>query len=452
MKIIVVGCGKIGSTLVQQLNEEDHDIVVIDEKEDRVKAITDELDAMGIVGNGVSYQTLSDAGVRNADLLIAVTGSDEENLLCCVVAKRTGHCKTIARVRNPIYTNEISFLRNELGISMIINPDLIAASDIARVLQFPSAMKVDNFARGRVELIHFKVTEDCLLKDMELINIRKKLDCEVLISIVMRGEELTIPRGDFVFHAGDVAAVLSTPAAAVDFFKKVGIETGRVRTAMIAGGGNISYYLARRLIATGISVKIVERDEKRCEELNELLPKALIINADATDEKILKQEGLSAVEGFVALTGVDEENILLSLFAGKFSGAKTVTKINRINYNNVTSEISLDAVTFPSLLSADVITKYARSMNATLESNMENLYKLEDGRVEAMEFLINEASKVTDTPLMNLKLKPSLLIGAIIRNGKAILPGGQDEILVGDSVVVITTHKKLNDIKEILEA
>ena len=315
MNIIIVGCGKVGYTLVEQLSGENHDIVVIDEREEKVNSITDELDAMGIVGNGGSYQTLREAGIHRADLLIAVTGSDEQNLLCCVIAKKAGHCKTIARVRNPIYNNEISFLRDELGLAMIINPELTSASKIARIFQFPSAVKIDTFAKGRIELLHFRVTKDCLLNNYELIHIRTTLKCDVLVCIVTRGEEVMIPKGDFIFREGDIVAIVATQPKASDFFHKIGIITDRIHTAMIVGGGTIAYYLAHRLSSVGIETKIIDRDPERCEHLSEILPKATIICGDGTDQRLLMQEGLESVDGFAALTGLDEENILLSLYA-----------------------------------------------------------------------------------------------------------------------------------------
>lgn len=451
MNIIIVGCGKVGYTLVEQLSGEDHNIVVIDEKEEKVKSITDELDAMGIVGNGVSYQVLQEAGITDTDLLIAVTGSDEQNLLCCVIAKKAGNCKTIARVRNPIYNEESNFLRKELGLAMIINPELTSASEIARIFQFPSAVKIDTFSKGRIELLHFRVTKECLLNNYELIHIRTTLKCEVLVCMVTRGEEVLIPKGDFVFQEGDIVAIISTPPRANEFFKKIGIGTGRIHSAMVVGGGTIAYYLAKRLLAVGIETKIIEQDSARCDQLNELLPRATVICGDGTDQKLLLQEGLSSMNGFAALTGMDEENILLSLFAKKTSSAKIVTKINRINFNSVLNDLKLDSITYPRLLTADTIIKYARSMNESLNSNVENLYKLEEGRAEALEFYIKETSLVTDTPLEKLSLRKNLLICCINRGGKFIIPGGQDELRVGDSVVVVLTHSRLNDIKDILE-
>lgn len=451
MKIIIVGCGKVGYTLVEQLSGENHDIVVIDSREEKVNSITDELDAMGIIGNGVSYQTLAEAGISQTDLLIAVTGSDEQNLLCCVVAKKAGHCKTIARVRNPIYNQEIDFLQRELGLATVINPELTSAAEIARIFQFPSAVKIDSFAKGRVELMHFRVTRDCLLNNYQLLHIRTTLKCNVLVCMVTRGKEVLIPRGDFIFQEGDSVAIVSTSQKASDFFRKIGIEAGKIHTAMIVGGGTIAFYLARRLLSIGIETKIIEQDPQRCEQLSDLLPKATVICGDGINEKLLLQEGLETVDGFAALTGLDEENILLSLYAKRASRAKIVTKINRINFSGLLDDMSLDTISYPRLLTADVILKYVRSMNASLNSNVENLYKLEDGRAEALEFYIKEPSKVTDIPLQDMHLRKNILICCIYRKGQVILPGGQDVLKVGDSVVILMTHSRLNDIKDILE-
>ncbi len=451
MQIIIVGCGKVGYTLVEQLSKEDHNIVVVDTKEEQVHAITDKLDALGVIGNGTSFQTLLEAGIKHADLLIAVTNSDEQNLLCCVIAKKAGNCKTIARVRNPIYNTELEFLRKELGLAMIINPELASASEIARIFQFPSAIKIDTFAKGRIEILHFKVTEDCKLNNYGLIHIRTTLKCDVLVCTVTRGNKVIIPRGDFIFKEGDMVAIVTTPSNANDFFRKIGINTGRIHTAMIVGGGTIAFYLAKRLLTVGTEVKIIEMNPKRCELLSELLPKATIICGNGIDQNLLIEEGLTHVQGFAALTGLDEENILLSLHAKKASKAKVVTKINRISFNSVLDDLDLDSITYPRLLTADSIIKYARSMNESLNSNVENLYKLQDGKVEALEFYIKEENpKITNIPLLKLPIKKNILVCCINRHNKIIIPSGQDVILPGDSVVIVLTDERINDITDIL--
>lgn len=451
MKIIIVGCGKVGYSLVEQLSKENHDIVVIDIKEDSVHSITDGLDAMGIIGNGASYQTLLEAGIKQADLLIAVTNSDEQNLLCCVIAKKAGNCKTIARVRNPIYNTELEFLRKELGLAMIINPELASASSIARIFQFPSATKIDTFAKGRIEMLHFRVTQECKLNNYKLIHIRTTLKCEVLACTVCRGDDILIPRGDFIFKEGDIVSIVATPANAHSFFKKIGINIGHIHTAMLVGGSTIAYYLAKRLLTAGIQTTIIEIDPSRCEQLSELLPEATIICGNGIDQNLLLQEGLEHVQGFAALTDLDEENILLSLYAKKVSKAKVVTKVNRTSFNSVLDDLQLDSIIYPRLLTAESIIKYARSMNNSLHSNVENLYKLEDGRVEALEFYVkDENPRLTNIPLMNLPIKKNILICCINRHNRIIIPGGQDTIQPGDSVVVVLTNESLNDITDIL--
>lgn len=454
MNIIIVGCGKVGYTLVEQLGGENHDITVIDELEEKVHSITDELDAMGIVGNGVSYQTLLKAGIQKAHLLIAVTGSDEQNLLCCAVAKRAGNCKTIARVRNPIYNMEIEFLRSELGLTMVINPEMATAMEIARIFQFPSAVEIDTFSKGRIEMFHFRVTRDCLLPNYKLIHIRTTLNCDVLVCMVNRDDQVIIPRGaDFSFRIGDRVAIVASPTQANTFFRKIGIGSTPVQTAMIVGGGTIAYYLARRLLSVGISTKIIEENSARCDQLSEMLPKATVLCGDGTDQHVLLEEGLDKVDGFAALTGLDEENILLSLYAKKTSHAKVVTKVNRITFSSVINDLNLDSITYPRLLTAETIIKYARSLdNASMDSNVENLYKLEDGKAEALEFSIKEESPVTGTPLEKLRIRKNILICSITRGNRVIIPGGQDQLQVGDSVVVVLTNARLHNIKDILEA
>lgn len=450
MNIIIVGCGKVGHTLVQQLGGEHHDIVVVDLAADKVHSITDELDAKGVIGNGVSYQTLQEAGVEEADLLIAVTASDEQNLLCCCIARQAGHCKTIARVRNPIYNEEITFLRDKLGLDLIINPELLCANEIARIFQFPSAVKIDTFSKGKLELIHFRVTNECLLNGTQLMNLKSLLGFNVLIPLVTRGDEVIIPRGNFIFNEDDIATVVTTPQNASKFFRKIKLSSGRTRTAMIVGGGTIAYYLTERLVEAGINTKIIEINEEVCNTLSEKLPGAVIINGDGTDEKLLLQEGLENADVFVALTGLDEENILLSLLAKKLSHAKAVSKINRINFNSVLGDIRVDTTTFPRLLTADVIIKYARSMDASLGSNVENLYRLEDGKAEALEFYVKEESAVTGTPIAQLKLKNDINICSITRGNRVIFPTGADIISVGDYVVVVSKHLGANKITDIL--
>ena len=451
MNIIIVGCGKVGYTLVELLSSEDHNLVVIDEKPERVSRITDSMDAMGIVGNGINHQTLLAAGIETADLLIAVTGDDEKNLLCCVIAKKTSRCQTIARVRNPIYNEETEFLKKEFGIAMIINPDLAAATEIAKVFQFPSALRVDTFAKGRVELLHFRIGKDSPLLGMKLYNLNQTLHTSVLVCTAMRGDDVIIPNGNFEFHENDVISIASTRKNAIEFFRKIGTATHRVANAILAGGGAISYYLAKSLIAFGIHVTIIDIDPVRCDYLSEALPDATIICGDATDQNLLSQEGLEHAQGFAALTGLDEENILLSLYANEVSGARTVTKINRLNFTSIINNLNLGSIVYPRVITADYILKHVRSTSYSRNSNVEKLYKLANGRVEALEFIIKEDSAVAGIPLQNLNLRKNTLVCCIYRNNEVIIPTGQDMMLAGDSVLVVIYGYRIYDIQEILE-
>ena len=453
MNIIIVGCGKVGYTLVEALSNENHNIVVIDTRPEKVSSITDTLDAMGIVGNGVSNAVLKEAGIDSADLLIAVTGSDEENLLCCVLAKKRGHCQTSARVRNPIYNEEMDFLQKEFGISMIINPEQTAANEISKVFQFPSAIRVDSFAKGRVELLHFKIGSNSPLCGLKLSRFHSTLHCnDVLVCTITRNDtDVIIPNGDFEFRENDIVSIVAKRRDAIDFFRKIGMEKNRVSSAMIAGGGKVSYYLAKSLLMSGIRTTIIEIDPKRCEFLSEQLPKATIINGDATDKTLLSEECIEHSDGFASLTDLDEENILLSLYANGISNAKTVTKINRINFTAVINKLDLGSIIYPRVITAEYIIKYVRSMNNSLNSNVEALYKLEDGKAEVLEFTLKESSSVCNIPLQELKLRKNTLICCIYRNHQVIVPSGQDCMMPGDSVMIATSGYNVSDIREILE-
>ena len=450
MNIIVVGCGKVGFTLVEQLSMEGHDVTAIDERADRINKVKDEFDVMGIVGNGVSYQVQVDAGITDTDLLIAATNSDEQNLLCCLIAKKTGHCQTIARVRNPVYHKELEFFKNEFGLAMIINPEYATADEISRIFQFPSAIKIAPFANGNIEMLHFRITKDSPLNGEHITNIRTRFNKNILVAAVDRKGEMIIPNGDFSFEEDDTVSIIGKRQEAIDFFNKCGLITNRIHNAMIAGGGKISYYLAKNLLKAGISVTIIEMNRARCEQLTELLPKATIICGDATDETLLEQEGLNRTQGFAALTGVDEENILITLYARKNSNAKIITKINRINFSSVIDELHLDCVVNPRMIMADHLVRHARTFKKSLESDVENLYSLHGGKAEAIEFIIKEHSALTDILLKDLTMKNNILICSIYRNGQIIIPSGQDTIQIGDSVIVVVTGHRISDINEII--
>lgn len=452
MQIIIVGCGNVGTTLAEQLNKEGHNITVIDTKHDVVANVSNNFDVMGIVGNGAGYSIQKEAGIEEADLMIAVTGSDELNLLCCLIAKKAGDCHTIARVRNPVYSREINFIKEELGLSMVINPEDAAAMEIARVLKFPSAIKIDTFAKGRIELVKYRIEEGSPLCDHSLRDISAKMKCDVLVCTVERGDDVYIPSGNFILRARDEISVVGSAKNSVLFFKKLGVPTTRARNAFIVGGGETAYYLAKQLIAIGIAVKIVEMDKKRCEELSELLPQAMLILGDGTDRNLLLEEGLPQAESFVALTNFDEENIMLSLFVKSISKAKLITKVHRIAYDEIIEELDLGTVIYPKYITAESIIKYVRAMQNSIGSNIETLYRMNNDRVEALEFIVKEDSPVIGIPLQELKLKPNLLISCINHKGNIITPGGQNRIAVGDTVVIVTTLTGLHDIKDILNS
>ena len=451
MHIIIVGCGKVGRTLAEQLQEENIDLYLIDTVEKTINDITEDIDAMGIVSNGASINTLMEAGINTADILIAVTASDELNLLCCLIAQKTGRCHTIARVRNPVYSQEIGFIKEKLGISMIINPELAAASEISRLLRFPAAIKIDPFSRGRVELLKFKVLPEFGLDGMPVSKITEKYRCDVLFCAIENKNELSIPGGDHLVHNGDFVSIIATPQNAALFFKKIGLKTHQVRNALIIGGGTISYYLAKALSDSRIPFKIIEQDSQRCEFLSEQLPSATIINGDGTDRSLLIEEGLETVESFVSLTNLDEENIFLSLFAKTVTKAKLIAKVNRLPYTDIIDDLDIGSVIYPKYITADSILRYVRAMQNTIGSNVETLYHILDNQAEALEFAIHDYSPVVGVPLSDLKLKHNLLVCCLARSGKIRIPRGQDTIQIGDNVIIVTTHKGLRDICDILE-
>lgn len=451
MKIIIIGCGKVGATLAEQLNQEGHDIVVIDNKSPAVNAITDTIDVMGITGNGASNRIQLEAGVDKADLLIAVTNSDELNLLCCLIAGKASKCHTIARVRNPQYNEEIAFIREELDLSMTINPELEAADEISRLIRLPSAIKIDVFAKGKVELLKLEIPADSVLDNMKIFNMNSQLHSKVLVCTVERKDEVFIPSGSFTLKAGDRISIVAAPKNAYEFFSKIGINTGHIKNVMLAGGGTIAVYLAKKLLAYDINVKIIEQNRQRCEELSDLLPEAMIINANASDNNVLIEEGLADMDAFASLTNLDEENILLSLYARKKTNAKIFTKITHLTYDDILNEMDLGTIVNPKLITTDRIIQHARAMQNSMGSNVETLYKIVGNKVEALEFYVRSNARLTGIPLEKLALKKNLLVSCINREGKIIFPNGQDSIQIGDSVIIVTTEKGLDDINDILQ-
>jgi len=452
MQIIIVGCGNVGVALTEQLSGEGHDVTVIEQRRDVIQTLVNNFDVMGIVGNGASYSVMKDAGIEYADLMIAVTGNDEFNLLCCLIARKAGHCNTIARVKNPIYKKEVDFIKEELGLSLIVNPEELCANEAARLLKFPAATKIETFARGRAEIVHMTVTEDSRIASKSLKDLQSEIKSKVLIAVVERNDEVFIPRGDFIICPGDELTIVGASRNIADFFRKIGLPTTRVRSAIIVGGGSTGYYLAQQLITFGIDVKLFDRDIERCKALSELLPSALIINADGTDKDTLMEEGLMGTESFVATTNVDEENIMLSMYVKSVNPkAKLITKVHRVNYGDIIDTLQIGSIVYPKHITAQRILKYVRGMSNSLGNNsIEALYKMNDGKVEALEFLVTENSKVIGVPLAEMNLKKGVIVSLINRHGEIISPTGQSTIQAGDTVIIITSCMGLQDISDIL--
>ena len=453
LKIIVVGAGKVGDTLVNRLAEEGHDLVIIDKNVDRLTELANLCDCMGVIGNGASHEVLEEAGVSNADLFIAVTESDELNLLCCTIAKQFNKkLATIARVRNPDYGKEIPYLRSKLSLEMIINPEYEAAVEAARLLYLPAAILINSFAHGAAEIVKIKIPEGSVLNGKTVAYLGSNYTNDILIVGVERGEEVTIPNGSFELKSGDIISFAATRKNCHSFLKSIGFQTNAVKSTILIGGGKSAFYLADQLIKSGIDVKIIEKDSKRCDELSELLPKATIINGDGINEALLEETGIRDVGSVVAMTGIDEENIMLSLFARQISkGIKSVTKINKISFTDVINRLDLGSVIYPKQITAEAIITYARAKQAGIGSNVEVMYHLFDERAEAIEFKVKEPSAVTNKKLKELSLKPNTLVSCINRSGKITIPTGNDSIEVGDSVMIVTKNKGFTALTDILK-
>ncbi len=455
MNIVIVGLGKVGEALAHQLAGDGNDVYAIDLDPKKVERISDNSDhIMGFVGNGAVHSVQLEANIDDADLFIAVTGSDELNILCCIIAQKSG-CRAIARVRDPQYSADSAFLKQGLDLEMIINPEYTAAREIARILRFPSAMKIDTFAEGRVELLKFKLPENSALAGMKIMDVVAKLRFDVLICLVERttdGEtEALIPHGDFVIQEGDVLGIIASAANAHTFFRKINYRTNSAKDVIIAGGGDIGRYLCRELVRDGVNVILIEKDKARCEELCTTEEGITVVNADATSKELLMQYNVGDRDGFVSLTNMDEENILLSLFAQSQGKVKTITKINRFDFDDIVKKLDLDTIIYPKNITADVIVRYVRAMKNAIGSSMKTLYSISRGQVEAAEFEITHPSALTDRPIQELRLHHETLIAAVLRGKRVMIPRGPDMLKVGDSVVIVTKMKRLTNIEDILE-
>ena len=452
MNIIIVGCGQVGETLAAELGGEGNDITVVDLSSQNIATITSKLDVMGVVGNGATHTTLKEAGIEAADLLIAVTDSDELNLLCCMIAKRHGKCRVIARVRNPEYNGETDYLKDELGLAMVINPEYAVAEEIARILRFPAANQIETFAKGRVELLKFRIPDDSMLIGQSVRNVITQLKLDVLICTVERDDEAHIVNGDFVFDQRDLISFIASPKSAAEFFKKIGYKGHTVKNALIIGAGDTTYYLCDMLKKSGISLKVVDKDAKRCEELSSLHNEVTVICGDETDHELLAEEGIEKADAVLSMTDSDEGNIFLSISAKNFSRGKIIAKINKPEYDDIIKHLDIDTAIYPKSITSDMIVRYVRAMENTLGSNVETMYTFIKGKVEATEFIINADSPIVDIPLSRLAkdLKENVLVAAILRDNAVIIPHGQDMIKAGDAVVIVSKILGLNDISEII--
>ena len=450
MKIVIIGDGKVGYKLAKQLSSEKYDIILIDNNEEKLRKSIERMDVFCVAGEGGSVEVQQRADVPHADLVIACTSTDECNMLSCLIARRLGARHTITRVRNPIYYKQIDFLKKDLHLSMVVNPELIVAGDITRLLLFPDASKVETFVKGRVELVEFPI--HCgKLEGLSLSELYARFQVQVLVCAVESGETVLIPDGDYILKAGDKLHIAASHQNMEQFFKKIALRKEKIKNAMICGGGRVAYYLASQLCNLGMNVKIIERNRERCEELCELLPQATIINGDATEHDLLIEEGIEKTDAFIALTGMDEENIIMSLFASKQSVSKVIVKINEDRRAMMIDELGLDSIVSAKTATADAILGYVRARrNSQCSANVETMYQLLDGRVEALEFIIKSENAYTGVPLKDLNLKVNNIIACIARGRKIIIPNGDDSIQVGDSVVIITMTKQIRDLDDIL--
>ncbi len=451
MKIVIIGDGKVGYKLAKELSAENYDIVMIDSNEKKLREAIDTLDIICVTGDGGSVEVQKEADVPHAELVIACTSTDECNMLNCLVARRLGAKHTIARVRNPIYYQQIDILKEDLHLSMVVNPELAVAGEICRLLLFPDASKIETFVKGKIDLIEFPLAANSRLAGMSLTEIYSKFQIKVLVCAVKRGDDVVIPGGEYVLREGDRLHIAASHVNVELFFKLLGQKKNKIKKVIICGGGRVSFYLATQLCKLGMQVKIIEKMESRCEDLCEMLPKATIINGDASDHDLLMEEGVQEADALIALTGMDEENIIMSLFAKSQGVSKVIAKINEDRRVRMVQEFGIDSIVSAKTATADVIISYVRARkNSQSSANVETMYQLVDGKVEALEFIVKSETKYTNIALKDLPLKPNNLIACIARKRRIIIPNGEDRIQVGDSVIVVTMKKQIQDIQDIL--
>lgn len=453
MKILVAGCGKIGTTILSSLTAEGHDVTALDTDAAVIAEITNIYDVMGVVGNAADCETLTEAGVDSADVFVAVMNSDELNMLSCFLARRMGAKHTVARIRNPEYNdNSLDFMCRELSLSLAINPEKLAARELYNMLKLPSAIKVETFSGRNLEMIEVRLKQDSILDGMRLSEMRMKYNrAKFLVCFVLRDEEVFIPDGNFVLKSGDTIGLTASPAEIQKLLRDIGLMQKQARSVMVLGGSRTAYYLAKHLTESGTDVKIIERDEEHCETLCGLLPRAVIICGDGTDQELLLEEGLPSTDAFVSLTGMDEQNILISIFAASRKVPKVITKINRAELESMADDLGLDSVIVPRRTVSDQLVSYVRALANTRGSHIETLYRLADDKAEALEFIVSPDARCIGIPLRELQMKPGILIAGIIRRHMPIIPSGNDSILAGDRVIVISATQKLQDLSDIMK-
>lgn len=451
MKIVVVGLGKVGRALTKQLAKEQHDVVVIDPHQELVQNVGDIYDVRGVTGNGGCYDIQAQAFENGADLLIAATSSDEINILACLVAKKLGTVHTIARIRNPEYEKQLRFMRNELGLSMIINPEKATAREIARVMRFPNAIKLEQFSKQRIELAEYRIGPGHPLVGLQLSDLYANVRVKILICAVLRGQEVIIPSGNFILQEGDKIYLTASPKELGQFFRRLGVFKAKARNVMIVGASRIAYYLAKELGA-GTRVTLIDNNLARCQDLSEKLPNALVIHGDAADSDLLNEEGIAEMDAFVALTGLDETNIILSMYASQYENCKVVAKINRASFFDlVEAKGVVDSVVATGNVTSEEILQYVRAMQNSLGSNIKTLHRIVNERVEALEFGVTASFPFVGVPLKELSLKDGLLVAGIVHpNGETVIPSGKDAFHVGDDVIIVTTKTDLTDLQDIV--
>ena len=452
MKIIVAGCGKIGVTLIENFVNEGHKVVALDSNPDAITDITNVYDAMGVCGSATDCDTLAEAGVDKADVFVAATDADELNMLSCFLAKRMGTAHTIARIRGPEYNDKsLAFLKKELDLSMTINPEQFVARELFNVLKLPSAVKVETFSRGNFEMVELVLKENSPLGGMSLTELRKKHPDNFLVCAVERGGELYIPDGNFVLREGDRIGVTATPTEIHRFLRMVGVMQKQAKSVMILGASRMAYYLGKMLLDNGTTVKIIDQDRDRCRQFCDLLPGATMIHGESIQQELLVEEGIGSVDAFVALTGIDEENILMSFYANAQNVPKVVAKINHNELAAMADNLGLECIISPKKVVVDVLLRYVRALENSLGGQVETLYKLMDGRAEALEFKVQADFEALQIPLKELALKKDILIAGIVRGRKNIIPSGDDVIAAGDRVIILAAGRALNTLSDILE-